>query len=89
LESTVRQNCLLGLATVPDNAAMPTEPPQTDAPKRKRRWFQFSLRTLMIVTALVAVSCGLLGSKIEQKRRQLSLTIASESNTAKRRSAVA
>jgi hypothetical protein len=28
---------------------MQTEPPKADPPKRKRRWFQFSLRTLMIV----------------------------------------
>jgi hypothetical protein len=27
-------------------------------PKRKRRWFQFSLRALMIFTAVVAVACG-------------------------------
>jgi hypothetical protein len=44
---------LLRLA-VEDNAAMQTEPTKADPPKRKRRWFQFSLRTLMIgVTLLV------------------------------------
>jgi internalin A len=37
-----------------DNAVMQTEPPQADPPKRKRRWFQFSLRTLMAVVLLVA-----------------------------------
>jgi hypothetical protein len=35
-----------------DNAAMEAETPKADLPKRKRRWFQFSLRTLLaIVTA--------------------------------------
>jgi hypothetical protein len=32
-----------------DNAAMESEPPKVDPPKRKRRWFQFSLRSLLIV----------------------------------------
>jgi uncharacterized membrane protein YcjF (UPF0283 family) len=41
-----------------DNAAMQTEPPKADAPKRKHRWFQFSLRTLMIVVTQLAVLCG-------------------------------
>ena len=35
------QNSLLQLPAVKDNAAMETEP------KRQRRWFQFSLRTLV------------------------------------------
>jgi hypothetical protein len=34
---------------------MPTEPPKAEPPKRKRRWFQFSLRSLMIVVTLLAV----------------------------------
>jgi hypothetical protein len=29
-----------------------------DPPKRKRRWFQFSLRTLLVVVTLVAVACA-------------------------------
>jgi hypothetical protein len=33
---------------------MQTEPPKADAPKRKRRWFQFSLRSLLIVVTLTA-----------------------------------
>jgi hypothetical protein len=36
---------------------MQTEPPQADPPKRKRRWFQFSLRTLLIGVTLLAVAC--------------------------------
>jgi hypothetical protein len=27
--------------------------PKVDPPKRKRRWFQFSLRTLMVLTLLL------------------------------------
>src|SRR6266700_3862204 len=49
---------------------MDAEPPKVDPPKRKRRWFQFSLRTLMIFTLVVAVACAWLGRKIEQKRRE-------------------
>jgi hypothetical protein len=37
---------------------MPTVPMQADAPKRKRRWFQFSLRTLMIGVTLLALVCA-------------------------------
>jgi hypothetical protein len=40
-----------------DNAAMETEQPKTELPKRKRRWFQFSLRTLLI--GVVAASLAL------------------------------
>jgi hypothetical protein len=50
---------------------MEAEPPKADPPKRKRRRFQFSLRTLMIFTLVVAVACGCLGKKIEQKRKEL------------------
>ena len=49
---------------------MEAEPPKAEPPKRKRRWFQFSLRTLLIFTAVVAVACGCLGKKIERKRRE-------------------
>jgi hypothetical protein len=38
--------------------------------RASRRRFQFSLRTLMIGTAVLAAASGWLGSKIEQKRRQ-------------------
>ena len=36
------------LPAVRDNSAMEADPPVAATPKRKRRWFQFSLRTLMI-----------------------------------------
>jgi hypothetical protein len=38
------RNRLLLLPAVKDNAAMQTEPSKAEPPKRKRRWFQFSLR---------------------------------------------
>ena len=34
---------------------MEAEPTKAEPPKRKRRWFQFSLRTLLIVVTLLAV----------------------------------
>jgi hypothetical protein len=37
---------------------MQTEPPKADPPKTKRRWYQFSLRTLMIVVTLFCVVGG-------------------------------
>jgi hypothetical protein len=37
---------------------MRTEPPKADPPKRKGRWFQFSLRSLMIVVTLLALPCS-------------------------------
>jgi hypothetical protein len=36
---------------------MQTEPRKADPPKRQRRRFQFRLRTLMIVVAVVAAVC--------------------------------
>jgi hypothetical protein len=37
---------------------MQTEPPQAGPPKRKRRWYQFSLRTLLIGVTVVALLAG-------------------------------
>jgi hypothetical protein len=65
------ENHLLRLPAVGDNAAMEAETPKADPPKRKRRWFQFSLRTLMIVVTLLAIPCGYVGwqAKIVRERR--------------------
>jgi hypothetical protein len=65
---------LLRLPVVADHAAMETEPPKADPPKRKRRWFQFSLRTLMIVVTLLAIPCGYVGwqAKIVRERMAMS-----------------
>ncbi len=49
---------------------MDAEPPRVTAPERKRRWFQFSLRTLMIFVVAVAVPCAWLGHWQSQKRRE-------------------
>jgi hypothetical protein len=49
---------------------MQIEPIKADPPKRKRRWFQFSLRTLMIVVTVFAIVGGWFGAKMERARRQ-------------------
>jgi hypothetical protein len=43
---------------VGDNAAMEAESLKAEPPKRKRRWFQFSLRTLLIAVTVVALLAG-------------------------------
>ena len=42
---------------------------RTTRPKR-RRWYQFSLRTLLIVVTLSAIPLGWVGWKLEQARRE-------------------
>ena len=56
---------------------METKPPKADPPKRKRRWFQFSLRSLMIVVTLLAVPLGYVGwqKKAVQERKAMLATI--------------
>jgi hypothetical protein len=49
---------------------MEAEPPKADLPKRNRRWYQFSLRTLLVVTVILALVLGWLGKKIEQDRNE-------------------
>jgi hypothetical protein len=51
---------------------------QTEPPKRKRRWFQFSLRTLFVVTTIVAVQCAvcLPALKEWQSRKRLRMGAA-------------
>jgi hypothetical protein len=50
---------------------MEAEPPEADPPKRKLGWFQFSLRTLMIVVTMFCVIGGDVASqeKIVQERQ--------------------
>jgi hypothetical protein len=55
------------LAAAGDNAAMQTEPSKAEPPKRKRRWFPFSLRALLIFTLICAIPCACLGRKIERR----------------------
>jgi hypothetical protein len=49
------------------------EPTNADAPKRKRRWFQFSLRTLLVGVTLLAAACGYVGwqAKIVRQRQTM------------------
>jgi hypothetical protein len=56
--SSAPPNPLLRLTAVGNNAAMEAEPPNAEPPKRKRRWLQFSLRSLMIGVALLALLFG-------------------------------
>jgi hypothetical protein len=50
---------------------MESEPTKAEPPKRKRRCFQFRLRTLLIGVTLVAVVCGYVAwqAKIVRERR--------------------
>jgi len=44
--------------------------PQPTAPKPKLRWFQYSLRTLLVVVTLFAIPCSWLAVKRQQARRE-------------------
>ena len=52
-----------------DNAAMEAEPTKVEPPKRKRRHFQFRLRTLMIMVALLSVYCGPFAWLLQDRQR--------------------
>jgi hypothetical protein len=65
------RNPLLRLPAVGDNAAMQADPPKTGSPKRKRRWYQFSLRSLLIFTLVCALGAAWLGRKMERKEHEL------------------
>jgi hypothetical protein len=47
---------------------MQTDPPKADPPKRKRRWSQFSLRTLMLFVTLACVIAGWIGWRLYIER---------------------
>jgi hypothetical protein len=53
-----RTNPLLRLRATSNNAAMQADVPNSDLPKLKRRWFQFSLRSLIIAVTLLALLSG-------------------------------
>jgi hypothetical protein len=59
---------------------MGADPPKADLPKRKRRWFQFSLRTLLIGVTLLAVACAYLAhqARIVNDRKAMMQTLAHE-----------
>jgi hypothetical protein len=52
------------------NPAMGVEPSKTELPKSRRRWFQFSLRTQLIVVTLFAVACWIVVGDIQIKNRR-------------------
>jgi hypothetical protein len=45
-------------------------PGMSDTPKSARRWFQISLRTLLLLVTLVSAAFGWLGFKFRQAKRQ-------------------
>src|ERR1700674_3567123 len=49
---------------------MSEAPPPTAAPKPRRRWFQFSLRTLMLLMVVISVGLGFMGRKLQRVREQ-------------------
>jgi hypothetical protein len=49
---------------------MQSEQPKADSPKRKRRWFQFNLRALFVVVAIVAVQCAVCLPIVREWREQ-------------------
>ncbi len=50
-----------------------------NAPPRKRRWYQFSLRTVMIVVTLFCVVGGWFGSEVYRTQHRKQVRIAFES----------
>jgi hypothetical protein len=50
---------------------MEAETPKAEPPKRKRRWFQFSLRTLVIVVTLFALPCSYVSRQAIIVRKRL------------------
>jgi Leucine-rich repeat (LRR) protein len=50
----------------------------TDRPKRKRRWFQYSLGTLLLFVTVSAIPCSWLSVKMRQAERQREAATAIE-----------
>ena len=55
---------------------MEAEPTKAEPPKRKRRWFQFSLRTLMIAVTLFTVWLGLEWHSASGWKQQIGETVS-------------
>jgi hypothetical protein len=49
---------------------MDSELQEAASPKPRHRWFQFSLRTLMIFTLACAVGCAWFAAKLNRARLQ-------------------
>ena len=41
-----------------------------DSPKPKRRWYQYSLRTLLLFMVLCAIACSWFAVKMQRVKRQ-------------------
>jgi hypothetical protein len=61
---------LLRAAVAADYAAM------KQSPARKRLWYQFSLRSLLVFTALCSIEAGWIGRGIERNRREREIVAA-------------
>ncbi len=48
---------------------MQTEPSEAEPPKRRRRWFQFSLCDLLALVALAALACAIAFPMIRERQR--------------------
>jgi hypothetical protein len=51
-----------------DNAPMETEPLKADPANRKRRWFQFSLRTLLLTVTACAIWVGWYANRVHRQK---------------------
>lgn len=52
--------------------------PKRAPPKHRLRWFQFSLRTLLILMVICGVACALVMKRVERKRREREIVAAME-----------
>jgi len=55
-----------------------SKPTEAEFAKRKHRWYQFSLRTLLIVVTLLAVACGYVGWEAKVWRTRKAMVRESE-----------
>ena len=60
--------------------AMEANPPRAELPKRKRRWFQFSLRSLLIFVVIVAIAAWYVRSEANfvNQRKELASYLAAQ-----------
>jgi hypothetical protein len=49
---------------------MDAEPSKGESARRTRRWFQFRLRSALVLTLIVAIPCAWFGRRIERKRKE-------------------
>jgi hypothetical protein len=49
---------------------MAIDPPQPDQPPPELRWFQYRLRSLFVLTTLVAIACSWLAVTMQNQRQQ-------------------